>query len=94
MSERDRPKRPRLPGSEELFRNTRAEGRAGPGSTPVEPVTDALAVELTPEEIAAIVEALQLARFPERHRVRPTMTEFERLGFLQDRLRRLIAEDE
>ena len=89
------PKRPRLSGSDELFRDTRAEadqeGRTG--APPVEPVTDTLAVELSPDEISAIVEALQLARFPERHRVRPTMTEFERLGLLQDRLRRLIAED-
>lgn len=88
----ERPKR--LPGSDELFRDTRAEAREGrAGSPPVEPVTDTLAVELSAEEIHAIVEALQLARFPERHRVRPTMTDFERLGFLQDRLRKLIAEE-
>ena len=100
MSEKER--RERLPGSEELFRNTRAEaekaareGRSLEGradAPPTEPVTDTLAVELEPEEIRSIVEALQLARFPELHRQRPTIGQFERLGLLQERLRSLLGD--
>ncbi len=88
-------KRARLKGSEELFRPTRPAEPDVEGSieaAPTEAVTDTLAVELTVPEVESIVEALQLARFPERQRKRPTMGEFERLGELQDRLRRLIAE--
>ena len=91
-------KRARLTGSDELFRPTRAgaegpvEGEGSVDAPPTEPVTDTLSVELTVEEIRAVVESLQLARFPERQRSRPTMGEFERLGELQDRLRKLIAD--
>jgi hypothetical protein len=93
MSERF--KRARLSGSDELFRPTRPEGDAAEegqaGAPPVEPVTDTLSVELAPNEIRSIVEALQVVRFPERQRPRLLSTEFERLGALQERLRRLIA---
>lgn len=88
-------KRARLSGSDELFRPTRASEEdverlvEGP---PAEPVTDTLAVELTAQEIRSIVDALELARFPERQRPRLLSLEFERLRELQDRLRRLVAE--
>lgn len=93
-------KRARLSGSDELFRATRpeqaeneaVEREGAVDAPPTEPVADTLAVELTVPEVRAVVEALQLARFPERTRPRPTMDEFERLGELQDRLRRLVAE--
>ncbi len=88
-------KRARLSGSDELFRPTRPAAEEAEGSVreaPTEPVVDTLGVEMTVEEIKAVIEALQLARFPERQRTRPTMVEFERLGQLQERLRSLIAE--
>ncbi len=93
-------KRVRLRGSDELFRDTRAdaEARAEPADggggppPPGEPVVETLSVALTVEEVRDLVEALQLARFPDRQRPRPTMVQFETLGALQDRLRRLIAE--
>ncbi|HEX6547945.1 MAG TPA: hypothetical protein VF134_04315 [Candidatus Dormibacteraeota bacterium] len=87
-------KRARLSGSDELFRATRSEVEEGRvGEPPVEPVTETLSVELTSDDIRSIVEALQVVRFPERQRTRLISTEFERLGALQDRLRRLVAED-
>jgi hypothetical protein len=61
-------------------------------SHPAETAADMLSVGLSVSEVKAIVDALQLARFPERQRTRPTMGEFERLGELQDRLRRLVTE--
>lgn len=86
-------KRARLSGSDELFRPTRAgEAEGSVEGPPTEPVADTLSVELTVAEIQAVVEALQLARFPERQRPRPRMDEFERLAELQERLRKLIPE--
>ncbi len=95
-------KRARLSGSDELFRPTRPGRPEGPegaedrseavAEAPVAPSADSLSVGLSVAEVKAIVDALQLARFPERQRTRPTMVEFERLGELQDRLRRLVAE--
>ena len=88
-------KRARLSGSDELFRPTRPGEEEGEGSVegpPTEAVRDALAVELTIEEIRSIVDALELARFPERQRPRLLSQEFERLRELQDRLRRLLAD--
>lgn len=84
-------KRVRLSGSDELFRETRRERDAEPPPPTPEP-PPGLNVELTADELRAIVAALQLARFPERTRPRPTMTEFETLGALQERLRELLAE--
>ncbi len=76
------PKRARLPGSEELFRDTRYQAQS-------EPPAGAVRVDLTPEELRWIVDAIQLARYPELQRQRPTITHYERLGELQDRLRKL-----
>ena len=85
-------KRKRLPGSEELFRDTRSEA-VGPNPPPVPPA-DQIAVALDPEEVRWIVDAIQMARFPEMQRARPTMTRYEQLGALQDRLRRLLEPPE
>ena len=65
---------------------------AGANAHQPQPAGGTLSVGLSVSEVKAIVDALQLARFPERQRTRPTMVEFERLGELQDRLRRLVAE--
>lgn len=72
----------KLPGSSDLFRDTRH-------TPPPEPVGKNISVEVSTEELRWIIDALQLARFPELHRVRPTMSQYERLGELQDRLRKL-----
>ena len=76
MNQEGPPKQTRLPGSSELFRDTKNE--AAPP-----PVNGSVAVDVSLEELRWIVDALQLARFPELHRVRPTMTQFEQLGKLQ-----------
>lgn len=87
-------KRVRLTGSDELFRETKAGPPAGPdaGAADVAPSTPPVRVDLTADELRSIVAALQLARFPERTRPRPTITEFEHLGALQERLRELLTE--
>jgi hypothetical protein len=89
MTEDPTSKRPpgRLPGSSELFRDTRREAAR-------EPISGPIAIDVTAVELKLIIEALQLARFPELHRVRPTMTQFEDLGKLQDRLRKLLGESQ
>jgi len=50
-------------------------------------------VELSPGEIQTLVEALQVSRYPDRARPRPTMPAFERLGALQDKLRAHLPEE-
>jgi hypothetical protein len=50
-------------------------------------------VELSPGEIQTLVEALQVSRYPDRARPRPTMPAFERLGALQDKLRGYLPEE-
>lgn len=77
------PRRGRLKGSDELFRDTRH-------TPPPDPPNGSVSFAVTPEELRWIVDALQLARFPELHRQRPTMTQYEQLGELQDRLRKLL----
>ena len=90
-------KRVPLRGSDELFRTT-----GDPDSEPVidtpdvqiEPSQPGLVmVELSPGEIQTLVEALQVSRYPDRARPRPTMPAFERLGALQDKLRAHLPEE-
>ena len=91
-------KRVPLRGSDELFRPT-----ADPNTTPdivdtpevqVETSQPGLVmVELSPGELQTLVEALQVSRYPDRARPRPTMPAFERLGALQDKLRAHLPEE-
>lgn len=88
-------KRVPLRGSDELFRPT---GDAGDVvDTPdvqIETSQPGLVmVELSPGEIQTLVEALQVSRYPDRARPRPTMPAFERLGALQDKLRGHLPEE-
>ena len=72
-------KRRPLPGSDELFRPTEQDGEESGG------------VGLTDEELRWLVDGLQALRFPERARPRLTMSQFEDLGRLQEKLREYLA---
>ncbi len=82
-------KRVPLRGSDELFRPTGDTGDVV--DTPEVQIETSqpglVMVELSPGEIQTLVEALQVSRYPDRARPRPTMPAFERLGALQDKLR-------
>jgi hypothetical protein len=69
-------KRRQLSGSEELFRATSHEDSD----------------ELGEGEIRWLIEALQVMRFPERNRPRLTMSQFEELGRLQEKLRAYLSD--
>ena len=88
-------KRVPLRGSDELFRPTGDTGDVV--DTPdvqIETSQPGLVmVELSPGEIQTLVEALQVSRYPDRARPRPTMPAFERLGALQDKLRGHLPEE-
>ncbi|HEX6348111.1 MAG TPA: hypothetical protein VF160_01835 [Candidatus Dormibacteraeota bacterium] len=91
-------KRVPLRGSDELFRPT-ADPNVQPDlvDTPEVQVETSqpglVMVELSPGEIQTLVEALQVSRYPDRARPRPTMPAFERLGALQDKLRSHLPEE-
>ncbi len=82
-------KRVPLRGSDELFRPTGDTGDVV--DTPEVQIETSppglVMVELSPGELQTLVEALQVSRYPDRARPRPTMPAFERLGALQDKLR-------
>jgi hypothetical protein len=94
-------KRVPLRGSDELFRPTQDTGDVVDtpdvqfeAVAPVETSQPGLVlVELSPGEIQTLVEALQVSRYPDRARPRPTMPAFERLGALQDKLRGQLPEE-
>lgn len=92
-------KRVPLRGSDELFRPTGDTGDVVDTpdvqvDAPIETSQPGLVlVELSPGEIQTLVEALQVSRYPDRARPRPTMPAFERLGALQDKLRTHLPED-
>ncbi len=85
-------KRVSLVGSEELFRPTRPEVVR----ETEEVITETLdrkpkekllrAVHFTPEEIEILLEAIQVAKYPEKARPKPSLDKFERLDALRDRL--------
>ncbi|MGH7902923.1 MAG: hypothetical protein ACREPA_02195 [Candidatus Dormibacteraceae bacterium] len=89
-------KRVTLVGSEELFRTTRPEVvreteevitevlRAVPEKAP-------LRVDLTPEEIAILLEAIQVAKYPDKPRPKPPLDRFERLDALRGKLQHELA---
>jgi len=88
-------KRVPLRGSDELFRPTSDSGEIV--DTPEVQIETSLPglvmVELSPGEITTLVEALQVSRYPDRARPRPTMPAFERLGALQDKLRSHLPQE-
>ena len=93
-------KRVPLRGSDELFRPTGDTGdvvdtpEVQIEATSIETSQPELVlVELSPGEIQTLMKALQVSRYPDRARPRPTMPAFERLGALQDKLRAHLPEE-
>jgi len=85
-------KRVSLAGSEELFRPTRPQV--------VEDTDDVItevidrrpeeklyrAVNLTPGEVDLLLEAIQVAKYPDRPRPKPSLEKHDRLDALRDKL--------
>jgi len=90
-------KRVPLRGSDELFRPTGDAPGGDVVDTPEVQLETSqpglVMVELSPGEIQTLVEALQVSRYPDRARPRPTMPAFERLGALQDKLRAHLPQE-
>ena len=84
-------KRVSLVGSEELFRPTRPEILETD-----EIINDALdrppaekllrAVHFTPEEVEMLLDAVQVAKYPEKARPKPSLDKFERFDSIRDKL--------
>ncbi|MDQ6691465.1 MAG: hypothetical protein M3Z13_01735 [Candidatus Dormibacteraeota bacterium] len=87
-------KRVSLVGSEELFRPTRPEIVEHPGSD--DPMSEVLdrrppaekllrTLHFSPDELDLILEAVQVAKYPEKAR-KPPLDKFERLDAIRDKL--------
>lgn len=88
-------KRVSLVGSEELFRPTRPEVVADTDDVIKEavdrPATRVKEVVLktlnfTPEEIELLLEAVQVAKYPDRPRPKPALDKFDSLDALRQRI--------
>lgn len=86
-------KRVSLAGSEELFRPTRPHVVDETDDTITELVNRATPkelphrlVRLTQEEIELLLDAIQMAKYPERARGKLPLEKFERFDALRDRL--------
>jgi hypothetical protein len=82
-------KRASLAGSEELFRSTRPEVLPEEVAEVVEhaPIEKLYRrVNLTPEEIDLLIESVQVAKYPERSRPKPSLDKFQRLDGLRSKL--------
>lgn len=84
-------KRVTLVGSEELFRATRPEVLETD-----EVINDALdrppaekllrAIHFTPEEVELLLDAVQVAKYPEKARAKLSLDKFERYDTIRDKL--------
>jgi hypothetical protein len=84
-------KRISLVGSEELFRPTRPEV-----VETVDTITEVVeakrtdkhyrTVHLTPPEVELLLEAIQIAKYPDRPRPKPPLEKHDRLDALRDKL--------
>ena len=95
-------KRVSLAGSEELFRPTRPQVVTDtddvirdavdrPGSTRAkEVVLHTLA--FTPEEIELLLEAVQVAKYPDRPRAKPALDKFDSLDALRQKIQAIQGE--
>jgi len=86
-------KRISLAGSEELFRPTRPVV-VGETDEVIAEVVDRKPrepahreIQLTPEEIELLLEAIQVAKYPDRVRPKLPLDRFERYDALRDKLR-------
>jgi hypothetical protein len=87
-------KRASLLGSEELFRQTRPQMMEkdevmddvlDPTAT-MSPGEQPHLLSLTQEEIDLLIEAVQLAKYPDKPRPKPPLHKFERLDLLKSKL--------
>ena len=85
-------KRVSLAGSEELFRPTRPQVVEDTD----EVITEVIdrrpqeklyrAVDLSPDEIELLLDAIQVAKYPDRPRPKPSLEKHDRLDALRDKL--------
>ena len=92
MTELSKFKRVSLAGSEELFKPTRPTLVEETDEVITE-VVDRKPTEkhyrelhLTPEEIDLLLDAVQVTKYPDRPRPKPSLEKFERLDALRDKL--------
>ena len=92
-------KRASLVGSEDLFRPTRPQVVSDtddviketvdrPGSRPQEVVIKTL--NFTPEEIELLLEAVQIAKYPDRARAKPALDRFDTLDGLRQKIQAVV----
>ena len=92
-------KRASLVGSEELFRPTRPQVVADtdevikdavdrPGSRTTEVVLKTL--NFTPEELELLLDAVQIAKYPDRPRAKPQLDKFDALDALRMKLQAVV----
>ena len=92
-------KRASLVGSEELFRPTRPQVVADtdevikdavdrPGSRASEVVLKTL--NFTPEELELLLDAVQIAKYPDRPRAKPQLDKFDALDALRQKLQAVV----
>ena len=93
-------KRASLVGSEELFRPTRPqviedtddvikETVDRPGSARVKEVV-LKTLNFTPEELELLLEAVQIAKYPDRPRAKPQLDKFDALDALRQRIQAVV----
>ena len=89
-------KRVQLVGSEELFRQTRPQAVQDtddviketvdrPGAGKVKEVV-LKTLNFTPEEMELLVEAVQIAKYPDRPRPKPQLDKFDELDALRQKI--------
>jgi len=94
-------KRVSLVGSEELFRPTRPEVVSDtddvikgavdtPGGRPKEVVLKTL--NFTPEEIELLLDAVQIAKYPDRARAKPALDRFDSLDALRQKIQAVVEQ--
>jgi hypothetical protein len=94
-------KRASLVGSEELFRPTRPQVVTDtddvikdtvdrPGSKTKEVVLKTL--NFTPEEIELLLEAVQIAKYPDRARAKPALDKFDSLDGLRQKIQAVLEQ--
>jgi len=92
-------KRVSLVGSEELFRPTRPQVVEGtdevikdavdrPGSRVTEVVLKTL--NFTPEELEILLDAVQIAKYPDRPRAKPQLDKFDALDALRQKIQAVL----
>jgi hypothetical protein len=85
-------KRVSLVGSEELFRATKpGSGETDEGIAEVvdrKPTVDKhlMTLHLSPEEVELMLDAIQVAKYPDRPRPKPSLDKHERLDRLRGKL--------